>query len=43
MLFIVPVVILNLLGLIMAVAGQPLFGMALCGVSFLYIAKSFLD
>jgi len=27
----------------MAVAGQPLFGLALCGLSFLYIAKQFID
>jgi len=43
MLFIVPVIILNLLGLVMAVAGHPLFGFALVVVAFLYIAKSFLD
>ena len=43
MLFIVPVIVLNLLGLVMAVAGHPLFGFALVVVAFLYIAKSFID
>ncbi len=43
MLFIVPVVLLNVLGIMCAVVGQPLFGLALCGVSFLYIAKQFID
>ena len=43
MLFIVPVIVLNLLGLVMAVAGHPLFGFGLVVVAFLYIAKSFLD
>ena len=43
MLFIIPVILLNVCGLLMAVAGQPLFGLALCGLSFLYIAKQFID
>ena len=43
MLFIIPVVLLNVLGIMCAVVGQPLFGLALCGVSFLYIAKQFID
>ena len=43
MLFIIPVILLNVCGLLMAVGGQPLFGLALCGLSFLYIAKQFID
>ena len=43
MLFIVPVIVLNLLGLVMAVAGHPLFGFGLVVVAFLYIAKCFID
>ena len=43
MLFIVPVVLLNVLGVMFAVIGQPLLGFAFCAVSFLYIAKQFID
>ena len=41
--FIVPVVLLNVLGVMLTFTGQPLFGLALCGISFLYIAKTFID
>jgi len=41
--FIVPVVLLNVLGVMLTFIGQPVFGLALCGLSFLYIAKCFLD
>ena len=41
--FIVPVVLLNVLGVMLTFTGQPLFGLALCGISFLYIAKTFLN
>jgi hypothetical protein len=43
MMFIIPVILLNVCGLLMAVSGQPLFGLALCGLSFLYIAKEFIE
>ena len=43
MMFIIPVILLNVCGLLMAVAGHPLFGLALCGLSFLYIAKEFKE
>ena len=41
--FIVPVVLLNVLAVMLAFIGQPLFAFALSGISFLYIAKCFLD
>ena len=41
--FIIPVVLLNVLGVMLAFTGQPLFALALCGLSFLYIAKQFID
>ena len=41
--FIVPVVLLNVLGVLLTFTGQPLFGLALCALSFLYIAKTFID
>jgi len=41
--FIIPVILLNICGILMAVAGHALFGLALCGLSFLYIAKQFID
>ena len=41
--FIVPVILLNVLGVLLTFIGQPMFGLALCGLSFLYIAKCFLD
>ena len=41
--FIVPVVLLNVLAVLLTFMGQPLFALALSGISFLYIAKCFLD
>ena len=41
--FIVPVVLLNVLGVMLTFIGQPMFGLALCGLSFLYIANQFID
>ena len=41
--FIIPVILLNICGILVTFTGQPLFGLALCGLSFLYIAKQFID
>jgi len=43
MLFIVPVILLNILSILMAFAGHPLFGLSLFILAALYIAKQFID
>jgi len=43
MLFIIPVILLNVCAVLVSVVGHPLFGFGLCLISFLYIAKQFID
>ena len=43
MLFIIPVILLNVCAILVSVVGHPLFGLGLCVLSFLYIAKQFID